>query len=404
MQTNSTCYQDTTSMTINGVLWHSTGSPNVNLKRYVQPFETDSNYDEMMALLGKNKYGNDMNHIYREMGVNAWIGKLADGTITTIQALPWHYRPWGCGKSTYGSCNDGWIQFEICEDNLNDPEYFEAIYKEACELTAYLCLIYNIDPFGYIERKGIKIPTITCHKEAHDLGFGSNHGDILHWFPKYGKDMETIREDVAKLIEEAKPKPVVKNTIYRVRKDWDKPNTQIGAYSVLDNAKTACDKAGSEYKVYDENGVIVYQPKAVEVIVPAEPAVDPKNLKVGDIIELKDTAKWVGGKNIPNWVKNSTLYVRKIKANGEIGISVFKTGLITGYITKDQIDFPEVAVNYVVRILETLNVREKPDGVSAVKTVLSKNSAYTIIAEKNEFGKLKSGIGWINLAYTKKIR
>jgi hypothetical protein len=57
-----------------------------------------------------------------------------------------------------------------------------------------------------------------------------------------------------------------------------------------------------------------------------------------------------------------------------------------------------------VRILETLNVREKPDGVSTVKTVLSKNSAYTIIAEKNEFGKLKSGIGWINLTYTKKIR
>jgi hypothetical protein len=49
-------------------------------------------------------------------------------------------------------------------------------------------------------------------------------------------------------------------------------------------------------------------------------------------------------------------------------------------------------------------VREKPDGISAIKTVLSKNSAYTIIAEKNGFGKLKSGIGWINLAYTKRIR
>jgi hypothetical protein len=151
--------------------------------------------------------------------------------------------------------------------------------------------------------------------------------------------METIREDVAKLIEEAKPKPVVKNTIYRVRKDWDKPNTQIGAYSVLDNAIAACDKAGAEYKVYDENGIVVYQPK-VENKIDADtpiiviPAVDPKNIKVGDIIELKDTAKWTNGKNVPNWVKNSTLYVRKIKANGEIGISIFKTGLITGYIEK----------------------------------------------------------------------
>lgn len=26
---------------------------------------------------------------------------------------------------------DGWIQFEICEDNLNDPVYFEKVYREA---------------------------------------------------------------------------------------------------------------------------------------------------------------------------------------------------------------------------------------------------------------------------------
>ena len=113
MQTNSTCYKGTQSMNIVGVLWHSTGANNPNLKRYVQPFETDSNYDEMMALLGKNKYGNDMNHIYREMGVNAWIGKLANGSVATVQTMPWNYRPWGCGSGWRGSCNDGWIQFEI---------------------------------------------------------------------------------------------------------------------------------------------------------------------------------------------------------------------------------------------------------------------------------------------------
>ena len=50
-----------------------------------------------------------MNHIDREMGVNAWIGKLADGTVTTVQALPWNYRPWGCASGSKGSCNSGWI-------------------------------------------------------------------------------------------------------------------------------------------------------------------------------------------------------------------------------------------------------------------------------------------------------
>ena len=98
----------------------------------------------MMALLGKNKYGNDWNHIYRECGLNAWIGKLADGTVATVQSMPWHYRPWGCGKGKYGSCNDGWIQFEICEDGLDNKAYCDAVYKEACEITAYLCDMYNI--------------------------------------------------------------------------------------------------------------------------------------------------------------------------------------------------------------------------------------------------------------------
>jgi hypothetical protein len=35
MQTNSTCYKSTSKMSVKGVLWHSTGANNPNLKRYV---------------------------------------------------------------------------------------------------------------------------------------------------------------------------------------------------------------------------------------------------------------------------------------------------------------------------------------------------------------------------------
>jgi hypothetical protein len=35
MQTNSTCYKKTSTMTPLGILWHSTGANNPNLKRYV---------------------------------------------------------------------------------------------------------------------------------------------------------------------------------------------------------------------------------------------------------------------------------------------------------------------------------------------------------------------------------
>ena len=35
IMTNSTCYRQTRTMDIKGVLWHSTGANNPNLRRYV---------------------------------------------------------------------------------------------------------------------------------------------------------------------------------------------------------------------------------------------------------------------------------------------------------------------------------------------------------------------------------
>ena len=205
MQTQSTCYKETRKMTIKGILWHSTGANNPSLKRYVQPSDTKPLTDtyskaKWLEILGKNAYGNDWNHVDVEVGLNGWIGKLADGTVASIQTMPWDYRPWGCGSGSKGSCNEGWIQFEICEDGLNDKKYFNQVYTEACELTAYLCKQYNINPKGTVTYNGIKVPTILCHQDSHKLGLGSNHSDIYHWFNKYGKTMETVREDVAVLL------------------------------------------------------------------------------------------------------------------------------------------------------------------------------------------------------------
>ena len=259
MQTQSTCYKETKKMAIKGILWHSTGASNPNIKRYVQPSEIrpkEDSYsrDMWLSVLGKNTYKNDWNHIERKAGVNAWIGKLADSSITTIQALPWDFRPWGCGSGVKGSCNDGWIQFEICEDALTNKEYLSKIYKEACELTAYLCTLYNLDPKGTVLHNGIKVPTILCHQDSYQLGLGSNHKDIYHWFNKHSKDMSTVRNDVATLIKEADIKK-----LYRVRKNKNDAKSQVGAFSALANAKAACKKAGAGYKVFDWNWNIIYK-------------------------------------------------------------------------------------------------------------------------------------------------
>ena len=127
MMKQSTCYKGTRKFTPRGILWHSTGANNPSLKRYVQPDDNAKDKAEWLARLGKNQYGNDWNHIDRQAGMNFWIGKMADGTVAAVQTMPWDYRPWGCGSGPNGSCNDTHIQFEICEDGLNDKTYFASI-------------------------------------------------------------------------------------------------------------------------------------------------------------------------------------------------------------------------------------------------------------------------------------
>lgn len=200
MMTQSTCYRGTKKMNVRGVLWHSTGADNPTLKRYVQPDDDAPDRERLLALLGKNRYNNDWNHKERQAGMNAWIGLLADGGVASVQVMPWDFKPWGCGSGKKGSCNNGWIQFEICEDDMNDPEYFAKVYDEACELTAYLCRMYNIDPKGTVSYSGVTVPTVLCHKDSYRLGLGSDHSDVYEWFDRYGKSMETARDDVAKLL------------------------------------------------------------------------------------------------------------------------------------------------------------------------------------------------------------
>lgn len=172
MMTQSTCYKGTRKFTPKGVLWHSTGANNPNLKRYVQPDDNAADKSYWLEKLGKNQYSNDWNHIDRQAGLNFWIGKLADGTVAAVQTMPWDYRPWGCGSGSKGSCNDTHIQFEICEDGLTDKTYWEAVYKEACEMTAYLCKMFGIDPKGTISYNGLSVPTIIDHTGSHKPGTG----------------------------------------------------------------------------------------------------------------------------------------------------------------------------------------------------------------------------------------
>ena len=255
--TENACYKAGRKITVKGIMVHSTGANNPWLKRYVGPDD---------GLLGKNQYNNHWNTHHpggREVCVHGFIGKLADGSIATYQTLPWDHRGWHAG----GSANNTHIGFEICEDGLTDATYFAKVYKEAVELCVYLCRQFDLTE-----------QNIICHSEGYRKGVASNHGDVMHWFPKHGKSMDTFRADVKNLLattaeaETPKDEPKEETAVYpeklttgyyRVRKAWKDSKSQVGAYRVLANAENAADKNPGTF-VFTNDGVAIYPETATE--------------------------------------------------------------------------------------------------------------------------------------------
>lgn len=368
---NSTCYKNAGNGIPVGILLHDTAAGNSYVKRYVQPHKNDSNYSELIKKIGKNKYENDWNHVYQEKGVNAFIGKMSDDSVSAVQALPWHHRPWGCGSGNKGSCNgvDGgnfWIQIECCDDNYVSKEYFDKVYKEVCELIAFLCVKYNINPNGTVKYNGVTVPTILCHADSSKLGLGSNHEDVLKWFGKFGKTMGNVREDVRYLMEK------------------------------------------------EENTV--------------KPPVNVVNtIKRGDIVKINDNATYYSGKTIPNWVREKTWVVEKVtgdrvvideSSDGKNAICSPINAKFLTVVLKSNNDVDSGVNNfapYLIKVTaDVLRIRKNPgtnyDIVGKIKKV--DNDVYTIIDEANGQGASKWGLlksykdnrdGWISLDYIKRV-
>ncbi len=202
-------------------------------------------------------YLNSWNKSGVEKCVHAFIGTLPDGSFGVAQTLPWTMRCWGCGSGSKGSYNNSHIQFEICQDDRSDQAWFEQCYAQAVELCADLCRTY-----------GLSVDTIVDHSEAHARGYASNHADTTDWFPIYGKSMDTFRADVRVVMNGGTVSGATDADLYRVRKSWDDASSQLGAFSVLDNAKALAD-ANPGYSVFDSTGTAVYTPGG------AAPAPDP---------------------------------------------------------------------------------------------------------------------------------
>lgn len=179
-QTENPCYKAGKRITPTGIVVHSTGASNPNVKRYVGPDD---------GILGRNRYNNHWNKPDATKCVHAFIGKVDDGSVRIYQTLPWDYRCWGVGSGKKGSYNNSHIQFEICEDDKTDEAYYREAFTHAARLCAYLC-----------KRYGIKTENIVGHYEAHAAGYASNHGDPRNWQRKFGGSMDVFRAEVEALL------------------------------------------------------------------------------------------------------------------------------------------------------------------------------------------------------------
>ena len=358
--TANDCYKAGRTITPKGVMVHSTGANNPAVARYVQPVDTQADAASLYTVLGTNRNKNDWNNPGLDVCVHAFVGKLADGGVGSVQTLPWNHRGWHAGTGTSGgSANNTHIAFEICEDGLADAAYFGKVYQEAVELTAMLCKQYNLNPLA----DGVVI----CHSEGYQRGVASNHADVMHWFPKHGKNMDTFRRDVSKAMGGA-----------------------TGGNTGSSGATTKPNTGGSAAQ-----GAVSYtvQVTVSDLNIRSGPSTDTDSKGfiapgVYTIVEEADgpgATKWGRLKSGAGWI--SLDYAKRL-GSATSGPSQFNP--------------------YTVKVSVTeLRIRSGPGTDTDSKGFIAPG-VYTIVEEADgpgakRWGKLKSGAGWISLDYAEKL-
>lgn len=449
--TENACYKSGKRMTPKGVMVHSTGANNPNLKRYVGPDD---------GLLGVNQYGNHWNTDKpggRSVCVHAFVGKLKDGSIATYQTLPWDMVGWHSGSGSKGSAknanNNGYIGFEICEDSTNDAAYLKKVYTEAVELVAYLCKKYNLDP--------LKDGVVICHSEGHARGIASNHGDVMHWWPKHGLSMDTFRKAVA--AEMGAAAPAAKPTVPTASAGNAEDNAaKIWKY-LIGKGLSECGVAGLMGNLHAESALApnnlqnTYSKKLGMTDAEYTAAVDSGaytnfvrdsagyglaqwtywSRKEGLLTFAKAAGKSIGDLGMQLdflWKELSEGYTSVLRAlRNAKTVREASDVVLTKYerpadqsesVKKKRAQYGETflkkyggkasggeavaATPYLVKVTtDVLNIRKGPGTNYGTAGQIRDRGVYTIVAEStgtgaSKWGKLKSGAGWISLDYAKK--
>lgn len=345
------CYIAGKKMKPAGIVVHSTGANNPTLKRYVDCPEK----------VGINKYNNHWNTATPEghrVCVHAFIGYDKDNNVKVAEILPLNICCWGVGKGPKGSYNDSpsYIQFEICEDNLHNEDYYKKAFSVAAEYVAYLCKEYNLS-----------VDTVVSHKEAHKRGYGSNHGDPEHWMKNFGETMDDFRRTVSKILK---------------INDNEQKN-------VLETVTVTSQLFQDGDLVSIKEGATYYNGKTVPDWVQKQKWYVTGNSKTDRIVIDKNEN---GTNSICSPIHKKYLILETTSSAEGTVKSVDKSNL-----------------PYLVKVTASpVNIRKGAGTNYATNGSIVDRGIYTIVEEKCgqgaiTWGKLKSGAGWISLDYVKKI-
>ena len=149
----------------------------------------------------------------------------------------------------------------------------------------------------------------------------------------------------------------------------------------------------------------VAKPEPIPIPVPTQ-AVKPL---AGMVKVIYDGADGLNVRTSPDFGDNVSQVVHKGEVFTVTGITAdgklyrLKSGL---YLTTSDkyVVFTEAPAGYRVKVAAAaLNIRKGPGTSYPVVGVIRSGDVYTIVEEKSEWGRLKSGVGWISLSYVDKI-
>lgn len=220
------------------------------------------------------------------------------------------------------------------------------------------------------------------------------------------KKKEKVKDSGKKKAEKSSNSGV----LYRVRKSRNDMSSQLGAFSVLDNAKKLADK-NDGYRVFDSNGVLVYTPSKKQASKPkSKPASKPKatsnpTLRIGSkgssVSDLQrklvNKGYSVGKAGVDgDFGKDTDKAVRqlqrdaKITVDGVVGAQTWK--VVNG-------NFRKPSKSKKIKVGDTVKVKKSAKKFATGQTIASfvKGSSYRVIQVQSDRVLLDKVMSWVFL-------